>query len=106
MRARADRGQVLPLLVLILVAAVGVALVVGRMGARADDRARAATAADAAALAGAADGRGAAADLAAANGGVLESFEVDGDTVTVVVAVGAMRASASAERTGGIVPAA
>ncbi|NIR42137.1 MAG: hypothetical protein GWN79_28885, partial [Actinobacteria bacterium] len=73
-----------------------VGLVVGRVGRQLDDAARARTAADAAALAGAAEGRGAAADMAKANHGVLEHFIQQGSVVEVRVRVGEVSAVARA----------
>jgi hypothetical protein len=96
-----DRGQTLPLVVLILALAAAVMVLVARVGSTVDDRARAVTAADAAALAGAAEGRAAAEELARRNGGVLEDFhQEDGDTV-VVVRVGVARAQARARASAG-----
>ncbi|HWC11428.1 MAG TPA: M15 family metallopeptidase, partial [Acidimicrobiales bacterium] len=60
------------------------------------------TAADAAALAGAADGREAAEELAAANGGRLAEFEVQGSDTRVVVELGAARARGRARRESGV----
>lgn len=92
---------------------IGVLLVgVGMLGGAAVERARAQTAADAAALAGAVHGRAEAEAVAAANEGVLVSYDEqaadadeiggkiggsDGGTrVVVVVDVGGARATASA----------
>ena len=69
---------------------------VARLGAAANDRARAHLAADAAALAGAAEGRDAAADLAAKNGGRLVAFRIVGTDTVVTVVVGKVRAMARA----------
>lgn len=97
---RAPKGQVLPLLAVLVVAA-GMAVVwLGRIGEAAVDRARARTAADAAALAGAADGRSAAAAVAAANGGRLVAYREEGSDVAVRVRVGGAEASARARREG------
>jgi hypothetical protein len=101
MAARGERGQVLPLVLVILLLAAGGMLLLARLGARATAQARAQVAADAAALAGAADGRDAAETLAAANGAVLESYDVVGPRVRVVVRAGDARATAAAERTDG-----
>ena len=102
----ADRGQATPLMLLMLVATVGLAVVIAEVGDVLDESARARTAADAAALAGAAEGEAAAAELAIANGGTMEFYgeefygeqDVGGDgaatTVTVRVRVG--RASQTA----------
>jgi hypothetical protein len=96
-----DRGQVAPLLALFAVA-IGVAcLLLGRFGGEAVDRARVRTAADAAALAGAATrSEDTASDVAARNGGRLESFEQIGSDVRVRVALGSGSASARARRFG------
>jgi hypothetical protein len=91
-----DRGQVLPLVVLLLALAAGAAVIVAQVGRVVDERARASTAADAAALAGAAEGRAAAEDLARRNGGWLEEFRQEGADTVVVVRVGRARAEARA----------
>lgn len=93
-----QRGQALPLVVLLLgLAALG-ALLVTRTAIVAADRARAQQAADAAALAGAASGRSAAERFAVRNGGTIELYEQRGDRVTVRVRVGEAAATASAHR--------
>ena len=95
-----ERGQVLPLLAVVIVLA-GLAMVaVVRFGAVAVDRGRASTAADAAALGGAAEGRDRAAELARANGGRLVSYEERGDDARVRVEVGRVSATARARRDG------
>ncbi len=104
MRARRDNAQVLPLVLVVLALTVGVVIVVGRLGVRAQQRAQAHTAADAAALAGAAEGRGAAEELARVNGAVLIGYEVDGAEVQVEVRVGDATASARSLRTSGVIP--
>jgi len=96
-----ERGQVLPLVLVILLVAAGGLLLLAHLGARATAQARAQVAADAAALAGAAEGQHAAEVLASANGAVLESYEVEGPRVRVVVRTGGARAVAVAERTDG-----
>lgn len=109
--AVSDRGQATPLLLMMLFATVGLALVVAEVGRLLNESAQARTAADAAALAGAAEGEQVAAELAAANGGTMISYhehdEDDGSsTVSVTVRVGratqTARASAVVEwiRTG------
>jgi hypothetical protein len=91
-----ERGQVLPLVAVLLLLVAGALALLVQVGLVLDERARATTAADAAALAGAVEGEAAAAELAASNGGELEHFEVvDGETV-VVVRVGRARATARA----------
>lgn len=72
---------------------------IGRLGATADDAARARTAADAAALAGAADGYDAALRLAQANGAILLDFQNNGDIVEATTQVGESVAVAAAMRT-------
>jgi hypothetical protein len=102
--ARSQRGQILPLVALFLVALGGATLLIGRLGGAAVARARARTAADAAALAGASSGREAAAELAQANGGRLVGFEARGGQAFVRVVVGRAVATARArrgERAGG-----
>ena len=92
-----DRGSGFVMTVLVGVGVTGgvlVALVPWGSGLVAHERAR--TAADAAALAGVTGGRGAAATMAAANGGVLVSWARDGSEVTVTVRVGDHRALARA----------
>ena len=101
MRARSDRGQLLPLYALVVLVACVSMLLLVRLGAVALHRAHARTAADAAALAGVAEGRGAAEQVAAANGAVLESFEADGNEVEVRVRVDTSHARARARREGG-----
>ena len=80
-------------------------IVLGRLGTAAVSRAQARTAADAAALAGAAEGREAAEEVAAANGGHLESFDQSGADTEVTVTVGDAHATARARRDAGSGPA-
>ena len=101
MRARSDRGQLLPMYALIVLVACAATLVLVRLGTVAVHRAHARTAADAAALAGAAEGRAAAEQVAAANGAVLESFDAHDDEVEVRVRVDSSHARARARREGG-----
>ena len=91
-----QRGQVTPLVVAVMALVTLLLLGVARLGAAANDRARAHLAADAAALAGAAEGRSAAAALAARNGGRLVAFRVVGTDTIVTVVVGTVRAMARA----------
>ncbi len=91
MRCRNDRGQS-AVLVLVVTAALGVALLAAlvNFGGITQDRARAQTAADAAALASLDAGRAVAVDYAQHHGGVVVSW-VSGPgehEVTVVVRVG------------------
>ncbi|MDQ1425612.1 MAG: hypothetical protein QOD72_3110 [Acidimicrobiaceae bacterium] len=93
-----DRGQALPLVVGVLAVIAVLVAALGVIAGHSIDAARARTAADAAALAGVESGRGAAAALAHANGGVLVEFEtVDSGDVLVRVRVG--RATAAARAT-------
>jgi len=98
LRRGGEGGQVLPLVVLCVVALAAGALVLAQLAGRAQLMARSQTAADAAALAGAQADRSAAAELAAANGAGLIDFEVDGGVARVEVALGDERAAAAAER--------
>ncbi|MXW77230.1 MAG: hypothetical protein F4Z58_14550 [Acidimicrobiaceae bacterium] len=91
-------GQAVPMMVVLLLAAL-VVVAIARLGAAADDSARARTAADAAALAGAAQGFAAATELAEANGGSLLDYTAFGNQVEVRVQVGSGVAVARAERT-------
>lgn len=95
-RARPDRGQVTPLLALVVVMTVMVAFGLGRLGSVVIDRAEARTAADAAALAGVTGGRAEAERLATANHGVVERFVAVGGDIEVTVRVGWARATARA----------
>lgn len=96
-----ERGQVLPLVAVLVVAAGVVCLVVGRLGGAAVARAQAVTAADAAALAGAAEGRQAARLAAEANGARLDRFQQRGPDARAEVAFGMARATAAARRRAG-----
>ncbi len=100
-----DRGQAAPLMVVMLLVVTVAAVALIEVGQLLDESARARTAADAAALAGAAAGPDEAADLAAANGGVLLSYTEqrvqgteDATVVTVEVQVGRASQTARAER--------
>ena len=93
---RRENGQAAPLLVAVLVCGAVMVSAFGTLGARVADAARARTAADAAALAGVMGGRDEAQRLAAANGGVIESFEVMGPDVIVRVRFRSAHASARA----------
>jgi len=89
------------LLVLVVVVAGAAIVLLGRLGGAAVDRAAARTAADAAALAGAADGRSAAASVARADGGRIESYREVGVETEVRVNVGRATAVARARREAG-----
>src|SRR5690242_10199213 len=95
-RGAGDGGQAVPLVVAVVVLAALAVVAFGRLAVGAVDAARARTAADAAALAGAIDGRAAAADAAAVNGGLLVAFTTAGDDVLVEVRVGRAVARARA----------
>jgi hypothetical protein len=96
-----ERGQVTPLLALVVVAIGGLIFGMARFGATTADAARAQSAADAAALAGAAEDQDAAEAMANANGADVVSYEVDGREVEVRARVGETWAVARARRTAG-----
>ena len=94
-----DRGQLLPLVALLVAMALGLAVLIVETALLVGERAIAQTAVDAAALASAVDpgnGRGRASEMAEANGAVLESFSQLGMSVEVTVRVGRARATARA----------
>lgn len=98
-RRAGERGQVTPFVVLLVLAAGGLLVGLGRLGSDAVDAGRARTAADAAALAGAGGGRDAAEAVADANGGDVVAYASDGGgEVEVRVRVG--RATAVARAAG------
>ena len=70
----AGRGKRWGLIALVVLAAGGAIVLLGRLGGAAVDRATARTAVDAAALAGAAEGPAAARSVAATNGGRVVSY--------------------------------
>jgi hypothetical protein len=92
-----ERGQVLPLMAIVIVVAVTVLSLAVRVSERLDEAARARTAADAAALAGAAAGETEARAVAHANGGQIIDYRVLGQTVVVVVRIGSATREATAE---------
>jgi hypothetical protein len=98
---RGEKGSTVPLLALLVLAAGGAIVLLGRVGGAAVDRASARTAADAAALAGAAEGRAAAASITAADGGRIESYRDVGVETEVRVSVGQATAVARARRESG-----
>ena len=98
---RGEKGSTVPLLALLVLAAGGAIVLLGRIGGAAVDRASARTAADAAALAGAAEGRAGAASVAAADGGRIESYRGLGVETEVRVTVGHATAVARARRESG-----
>jgi hypothetical protein len=91
-----DRGQVAPLVALVMLVAAGVVVGVAAVGGLLLDRAAARTAADAAALAAAAEGDRAAREVAEENGAELVRVVRDGDEVEVEVRVGRATARARA----------
>jgi hypothetical protein len=92
-----DRGSMLVFTVLAGLAFASAALVASvPLFDELAARQRAQNAADAAALAGVTGGRGAAVELARANGAALVMWEPVGDTVVVTVAVDGRTASARA----------
>ena len=95
---RSDRGQVLPLMAVVVLLAVSVCVGVVRLGAGVADRARARTAADAAALAGARDGEDLAAQVAQDNHGELLAYVASHGEVEVSVRVGDASATSRAAR--------
>ena len=96
MRARGDDGQALPLVLVIVAAAVGAMLLLGALGGRALHGAQAQTAADAAALAGAVEGPDGAAELARLNDAALADVEGGVGDATVTARVGEADALARA----------
>lgn len=92
-----ERGSVLPLVALLVVATGGLCLVLGRFGGEAVAAGRARTAADAAALAGAAEGDDAARAVARANGADLIRSRREGPAFVAEVRVAGETASARAE---------
>ena len=97
MRRDDERGQALPLVLVIMAAAMGTALLLGELGSRALAESRAQTAADAAALAGAAEGPHAVAALARLNGSAVTDVEGTVGDATVTVRVGEADAIARAQ---------
>ena len=92
-----DRGQVLPLMAVVIAMVTGMLVIAVRMGELVDASARARTAADASALAGAAAGETEARAIARANGGELVEYTELGGMVVVVVRVGPATSEAWAE---------
>lgn len=93
---RGEVGQVAPLILMVVVVLTLVLLGVARLGAAADDVAKAHLAADMAALAGAADGRAGAVRIATLNGARLVRFRSTGHDAIVTVTVRGVRATARA----------
>lgn len=92
-----DAGQVMPLVAAVIGVVALAIVVVGLVGQRAVARAQARTAADAAALAAAVAGPDAGQQIAAANGAVTSSVNVDGEIAFATVTIGDMDASARAQ---------
>jgi len=99
---RGERGSAVPLIALLVLAAGGAMMLLGRIGGAAVDRASARTAADAAALAGAAEGATAARAVAASDRGRVVSYKELGNDTEVVVRVGSAAATARAHRSAGL----
>jgi hypothetical protein len=97
MRAADQRGQALPITVLLLAFAVVVAVGVARLAREVTLRSAAQHAADATALAGAVEGRHGAQAVAARNDATVVSFEQDGDVVVVTIERRGHHAQARAE---------
>ena len=95
-----ERGQVLPLVAVVVMVAGLACVAIGRLGQAAVSRAQAVTAADAAALAGVAAGAPAARAAAASNGARLVGFEQKGPDARAEVRVDDAGATARARRGG------
>lgn len=93
-----DRGQAVPLVLVVVALAVVLVLALVPLGRRVDQRARAQAAADAAALAGAAEGEVGARAVAEANEAELVDWWAAGTDVWVLVRVGEVEARAQARR--------
>ena len=104
MRPRDERGQAVPLALVVIAVAILATVAIAEFGGNVVDAGRARTAADAAALAGVEGGRDASAGVAADNGATLVSwssrFDGDAATVTVTVRVGRATATAAATNRG------
>lgn len=96
-----ERGQITPLLALVVLAIGGLVFGLARFGATVTHAAQAQGAADAGALAGAAQDRDAADAVVAANGGAVATYERLGSDIQVRVQVGDTWAVARARRVGG-----
>jgi hypothetical protein len=104
-----ERGSILPLVALLVVAAGGLCFALGRFGGEAVAASRARPAPAAAALAGAADGEAAARAVARANGAELVGARRDGAAFEAEVRLAGETATARAEGGGeagrrGLVP--
>ena len=101
-----DRGQMLPMIAIVILVVGAMSVVAVRVGELLDASAQARTAADAAALAGAAAGETEAEAIARANGGEIVAYDEIGGIVMVVVRVGPATSEAWAEAVVRWVPAA
>ncbi len=101
MRRSDERGQAVPLALVVVALAILATVAIAELGGNVVDAGRARTAADAAALAGVEGGREASARVATDNGATLVSWSsgVDGVAVTVTVTVRVGRATATAAAT-------
>ena len=93
-----ERGQVAPLMAIVIAVLLVVLVGLVRLGAAAAGGAAAQSAADAAALAAALSGRPAAERVADANGARLTMFRQSGELVQIEVERAGRRALATAER--------
>lgn len=98
-RRATERGQAVPLLLVVLLLATVAAVVVAEVGAATIERAEAQAAADAAALAGADAGRSEAERVADANAATITRYRDLGDVVVVEVRHRRASATAAAEAT-------
>ena len=96
-----ERGQVAPLIAVILVCGGFLCVVVARFGVAAMTRAEARTSADAVALAGAGGGRPAADEIAGANHADIVDYQASGRDVKVRARWGDAAATAKARRENG-----
>ncbi len=104
MLARDERGQAVPLALVVVALAILATAAIAELGGNVVDAGRARTAADAAALAGVEGGRGASASVAADNGAAVVSWSSQSDgaavTVTVTVRVGRRDGDGSRHESG------
>ena len=104
MVGRDERGQAVPLALVVVALAILATAAIAELGGNVVDAGRARTAADAAALAGVEKGREASASVADENGAELVSWsstaEAGATTVTVTVRVGRATATAGATNRG------
>jgi len=104
MFGRDERGQAVPLALVVVALAILATVAIAELGGNVVDAGRARTAADAAALAGVEGGREASVRVAADNGAALMTWssrpDGDGTTVSVTVRVGRATATAAASNRG------